>query len=844
MLPSPPSEMNYPPTCKRKRSEIEAEERQNQSFTVTSLVTDSPWTFEPLSRLLRAHLPLSWLAPMCSTVTNDIHPGSLVQGHITSVASWDYAVLIARRAPNGGLVAFEKIEDTYFVAYPLQPFVSEKWVQDAAIGASPPVGLQMMLHYLPTPDSDPKVDVKITPAPTSEVALSIPKTRRGAAARLSILSLPEKTEDSVHSPKDDDLAMSGGSMLASTTLEECEPISDSVALGLCDAAVEASVMPVEAHTDMLSPVYLRQRYQDHLYMTKTSLAYYTKGPLSRARARARAQDSSMTLTDLAAFYRDSLLPVKRMDLKYKQSIPHLIHNFQLHTAEDIIKSTRKTRLGKDGLWPIEHDFVLRWWKTRSSKQSASSDDRSPEIRDAVASLRMREAQMQMVLMLEALSIETKQKDTTSKAELIPEVADVKVESVDHQEILETSKTKRKKQRNLETDLEFLADRLCIWHSVGLEGSTLLAEGTGTSEEDQTDSKDRLRRFCADVLIPFYSSKLPLLCKSLCKTLAGPEIFEQAQKASRLRDISKATIPGAVVRRLPTPSTGRELERVVSEEGIRHPSPPALARSSTLPPLPKFQREASELAQRPSSRSSRQSSISLINREIDLVADAQATASKKRKLDRVASHKQDLAAAIEALKKPNRRNVSGAYMDEVEKRKPEIRPNAVQITATPRLNRRTRLDDTEVGSLVQPIFENQAILSSGVKPNGAGVVSNVARSSSKKKAVLAAIHDTPSKKASLRPDQGSSTEKLSAGTDCNRLTAARDAYVLSTPSKPRSKQTGMSTNTLAMSYIDSSSKQGNIFELPDVAVKAMDRAMTMPIASTIYDTLGWNDDDDI
>lgn len=424
-----------------------------------------------------------------------------------------------------------------------------------------------------------------------------------------------------------------------------------------------------------------------------------------------------------------------------------------------------------------------------------------------------------------------------------ESADIKAESVEHDVVLEANKKKQKKERNLVADLELLADRLCIWHSIGLEGSINLTEDVGKNdEEDHTESKDRLRNFCVDVLIPFYSSRLPLICKSLCKTLAGPEVLEQAQKASRLKDASKAVTPGAMVKRRVSSATDKGIERVVSEEGFRQPSPPALVRSSTLPPLPKFKREASELTQRPPSRNSRQLSISFTNREIDLVADAQATASKKRKLDRVASHKQDLAAAIEALKKPNRRNVSSAYMDEVEGRKPDNKPDSILITATPKVSRRTRLEDAEVEPLVQPVFgSDQAVPSSGAKPRNPGLFNTTSRSSSKKKAVLAAIHDTPSRGANRKADPLQIAAGLTADATSDRVTRMDDAGVFATPSKSRLKSS--LTQTLMKRSSGHSYEQENTFELPDVALKAMDRAMKMPIASTIYDSLGWNDDDE-
>lgn len=850
MLPSPPSEMNYPPIPKRRRTDLELEDQHDQRFAVTNLVTNTLSTFEAVSRLLRAHLPFSWLAPAGSATTNDVHPGSLVKGHVLSSGPWEYAVLVARRTPNGGLVAFEKIDDEYFVVYPLQPFVSEKWVEDASIGAGPAVGLQMMLHYIPATELDVNLALKSSPEPIPEKMFSAPKARPGAAARLSILNSSAKREGSLSSATVEDFVNEAESNATPISQEKAESIPCPVDIASFEASVfEQSLISTDEQPDMLSPVYLRQRYQDHLYTTKTSLAYYTKGPLSRARARARAQHSSMTMAELAVFYRESLLPVKRMDLKYKETIPHLIQNAEQFTQENTAKLTRRTRLGKDGLWPLENSLVLRWWNTNNAKGSICSAGHAPETRDAIASLRMREAQMQMILMLEALSLEAKLRDTIPVPQAVPVTADVKAESVEQDTLLEAAdagKMKMKKQRNLEADLELLADRLCIWHSVGLEGSLSMSDGLGNSEEQKTESRDRLRNFCVDVLIPFYSSRLPLLCKSLCKTLAGPEIFEQAQKAARLKDAGKETAPGTLVKRRPLSATGKELERVMSGETFRYASPPTLIRSSTMPPRPKFQREASELSQRPPSRSSRQASMSFMNREIDLVADAQATASKKRKLDRVASHKQDLAAAIDALKKPSRRTVSNAYMDEVEKRKSEARQESVQIAATPKVNRRTGFNSTEMGPLPQPKFDSEYLIpSSGTRPRSTAMLSSVHRSSSKKKAVLAAIHDTPSKAAISNADPWQGPGNAMAGSHVHTTTGDRETQIFATPSKPRSKDAIWPTNTSMKSLMETSSKQGKPFKLPDVAVKAMDRAMTMPmpIASTIYDDLGWNDDDD-
>lgn len=849
MLPSLPAEMPQSQMPKRKRSDVEAEEQRDQSFTLTNLISNTPSSFAPISRLLRAHLPLSWLAS--PTSHDHLVPGSLLQGSIKSVGNWEYSVLVARRIPNGGLVALEKIEENCFVVQPLQPFVSEKWIQDAAIGAGPVVNLQMMLHYVPATDAIPCNDQKLSSGLDAGSSVNISKNRKGVVARLSILS-PSELQSDTPSPKAERSRGSLSANIGYTSTEKCDPTTivknESISVSpkpmhsevVCPTVKDHPEALTETQSDMLSPTYLRQRYLDHLYMTKTSLAYYAKGPLSRARARARAQDQSMTLSDLADFYRDSILPVKRMDTKYKETLPRISSEFALHGPDgaQLEKSKRKTKLGKDGLWPMESQFLFRWLETRGLKSPTVLERDSQAMRDAIASLRMREAQMQIILMLESLSIEAKQRESLSESMNLQKGPDAKAKSVEQNGLVEKHGLDAKRRRNLEADLEVLADRLCIWHSVGIEGSITSIEAISRNE-DENSPKNRLRSFCADVLIPFYSSRLPILCKSLCKTLAGPEVFEQAQKSLRLKDASKATAPGtAVQRRRPSLNT-KDITRVLSMDGLRPSSPPSLACPSALPPLPRLKQETSEPLQRPPSRSSRQASINFVNREIDLVADAQATASKKRKLERVASHKQDLAAAIDALRKPNRQTISNVYMDEIERRKLDAK-NMVQITATPKVDRRKTLEITGSASVAQPKFDKDHKIPSSSRPTGGDFTDLVPRSSTKKKAVLAAIQQTPSKSTNRSSEALQPCDELAADPGSGIWAPAIEARILSTPSKSRlGKSTKLLTGNLV---VDDGGKRGD-FEVPDVALKTMDRAMIMTVPSTIYDELGWNDDFD-
>jgi len=477
----------------------------------------------------------------------------------------------------------------------LQPFVSEQWVKDASIGAAPQVSMQMMLHYVQEPIHTTTENARRTPSMTLDNAAKAPRNRRGAAARMSILSQSASRPHSPISPQvldfSDAITTEPGKP-DSLDLPQIEGQAETQQKTEISMPIEQAATAEEARSDPLSPTYLRQRYLEHLYKSKTSLAYYAKGPMSRARARARAQDASMPTAQLASFYRESILSAKKMDLKYKESMKETIS--KTAPKEEAIdevsakrKASKKTKLCKNGLWPTEPEFISEWWRSRTSKTTPTLQQRDVEIRDAVACLRMREAQMQIILILETLALEAK--DNERNRQSLPDSVEAKAESVE-QDIKVAQPEKKSKPRDLAADLEVLADKLCIWHSVGLE-STFAPSDTTKKDAHSEEQSDQLRNFCTDVIIAFYNPKLPLICRSLCKTLAGPDLYDQSQKASRIKqEGSQHPSPASLIQRRAPSASGGVLERVLSTEGLRPPSPPALVRSSTLPPASHLQRE--------------------------------------------------------------------------------------------------------------------------------------------------------------------------------------------------------------------------------------------------------------
>jgi hypothetical protein len=537
-------------------------------------------------------------------------------------------------------------------------------------------------------------------------------------------------------------------------------------------------------TNPLATERLRTQYFEHLYTSKTSLAFYVKGPLSRARAHVRtAEDPIKAIRELSQFYEQSILPTKKVDVKYKESIAKVIGELpvprQEEGADAVEMKKRKSRkkkmnikLGKDCLWPEEEDFIAKWWRGRDIKGPVFASDHTEEMRKEVADLRMRETKMQMLLMLEVMLLETAaSKLAESEAPTVPADPDIKVESVEEDSptaLLATTprkQPKKEKKRDWSAEIETVVDRLCIWHTVSLDDLINLADDKSSTKKDANGStaskpNDSLRDFCKEVLLPFYSAKLPEQIKAICRKLGGPDISPKRPRLGQLHR-SSSSVSSSSKPKPGQPLSTRTLERVLSEDHqlLRHASPPTFSRASsmTAPIIPTLKREPSD---RPASRGRMLAkSVSFSNREIDLVADQKVHEAKRRKLDRLAQQKRELEAAIDALKKPDRRAAASQLMDEAEERKrlDLDKKMAVQISATPRAKRvrgqSQLMEEPELPPMPMPrlVAREQDITmvipSSTMKARiGPGLPSsaNIPRSSAKKRAVLAAIHETPSR----------------------------------------------------------------------------------------------------
>ena len=102
------------------------------------------------------------------------------------------------------------------------------------------------------------------------------------------------------------------------------------------------------------------------------MAYFAKGPLTRSRTafQTSSAEDSISPTTLIEFYREAILAAKKIDLKFRESLPAAMRDAVLalsdneEAAATKKRKSKKKKLGKNGLYPEEDSFIRRWWKDR------------------------------------------------------------------------------------------------------------------------------------------------------------------------------------------------------------------------------------------------------------------------------------------------------------------------------------------------------------------------------------------------------------------------------------------------------------------------------------------------
>ena len=200
------------------------------------------------------------------------------------------------------------------------------------------------------------------------------------------------------------------------------------------------------------------------------------------------------------------MPLPIMDKKYRNTIPSLVKDMPFHLlSEDDgasflasrtkIRRSRKNKIGKNGIYPNEEANIAKWWTSKdvSSVVCDTLEAREECTRTILLEQRSRETELQVILILETLSLEA----------LTP-ISSISLNASESREF--TTKgdkeiaRKPKKPQNLENLLDLLIDRLSIWQSVTVEGEKS-GEGQAARVEEEDKKVNHLDQFCVDIIIP-------------------------------------------------------------------------------------------------------------------------------------------------------------------------------------------------------------------------------------------------------------------------------------------------------------------------------------------------------
>lgn len=876
-LPAKRDEPKSQLPSKRKRDTICGLGTFNKPFTIQPCPGSpylKPATFKPVRVIGRSQLPLTFLD---SSADENFASNSLFAAHIDVLETSGDAdekdnaglqVLIARYEMKRTLYAIERVHPLVYSVCKLANWLKEKDVAELWDPSN--------LYVLMEP-SKPDATVIATGEWWQNAVVNIGSTELPVRrARMTMVRSNPALDLTAVEPETID------NVLVPQTVQETET-----------APIE---LPQEPSTNLPLPqeqlASLLQQYLDAVYMSKMSLAYFAKGPIARVRNAFTLPDEGAPSTyELVTFLRSMLLSPKSSEKKYYEKLPAVIKAIPPGSFSDDEptvagkpkKSKKKAKLSREGVYPQEESMIKKWWMSELPAGDAmGAETIDQRIKRRLGDLRVRETLAQMILMLEIIALEAL---STHKPPPEAQGSLYEIHAQNQDESQTLPKKRKKKLDDIDLQLDLLLDKLCIWHAteeVGILDFDTQPSRTndGFDGSSRHGANDRLHSFCVEVIIPFYMNRLPEQALMVNKKLGGPAHTSPPKRkamkppmASRKSGESKepeAKKSRRSLARVATHTTGRTVERVT----------PALNRSATDSALMNgIKREGSEVPlsavpfQRSPSKSARQSMSQmrhLQGREIDLTRPSAAAAAKLKQKQRV---EEDLRDAISALKKPNRGLATGSYIADNERRglgltsksRKPANPTRkiikdVQVSATPRTGRRTKdiVEQTPGRNHQHNPFlrlpksgeppSDFCVPSSAARPPPSMVPATVQRSATGRSLAPSSIAETPSKAPNSKPYVFSGAARRTIfATPSKRAVSSPESgllassHVFETPNKSieNSPPTNAECEFPAAAITPTKSIPFSVTK-DDLPTFSITQTVGEP---SIYDALGWNDDDD-
>lgn len=497
-------------------------------------------TFVPITLLDRSHFRLSYLDYV---PTNTSWPSGcpfsadipIFEEQIPTLSS---KLLLAHLSSDGGLYIIEMAGHGAFVACRLRNWVNEdivtaKAIHDTDDGLLGKLSGSVQRLVDHTQNASGLLPAGLINPRTSNPKR--PKNKKGVLARMSILpkadALPppvlQKEYTSIENRADPVIECKRSesapeNMLPSCTLPRGHVSLDTSTSRPQPSAADSAGNKVPELASSPSSQNLLESVDEvllkTLYTLKTPLAYFTKSTLARTRATFRSSSTTGT-SDLASFYRSRLIPAKKMDLKYRDTLPKIVQSFQPRQgandaetqalSKDMGEKPKKRKgLGKDGLSGREASFVRDWWVNRDTdkEEPSTSDPGDQELKELLSELRKRETQLQIILILEILTLESAIRSEKDKVSTLDPESELAVGGRGKTVTEKSSETH--KPRDLRPDLDILVDRLCIYQSVSSVDHAIIENASNLSGGPGKEVKDHLRDFCCNVVLPFTFTNSP------------------------------------------------------------------------------------------------------------------------------------------------------------------------------------------------------------------------------------------------------------------------------------------------------------------------------------------------
>ncbi|WPG99804.1 Hypothetical protein R9X50_00262300 [Acrodontium crateriforme] len=637
---------------------------------------------------------------------------------------------------------------------------------------------------------------------------------------------------------------------------------------------------------------LAKHYMETLYLSRTSLAYFVKGPLSRARAAfSTTSHPSLSVLELVGFLREAVLPSTAMDKKYREGISSIIKELpavNTESPEKSLKSKKKrkwrTKRDKLGFFVDEKDFVERWWLADDGDDNMNpNESKDAAIQRRSARLRTRETHLQIIFVLEVLALESAGANDNQQVNPagVEESQASQTQAEDTQANGEGKKSRAKKQQDLKALLETFIDRLCIWQSVE---ETSPSKNEDAEKNSDASNSDALRSFCIEIIIPFYMSRIPKYAAAANKKLGGPTTSTPAKQ----KPIGGRKPGEPAFRQAPEKKPRKSLSRVMTDTQLNSTTkPPMLHRSATDTAALHIKEESGTdvpLASIPSRKSRRpvltarnhaslmQSISTLSRREVDLHAMSAANEAKiKKKADADAK----LREALAMIKKPNRalankeiaESTDLSFAKATAKSRPttKARPaKTFDIEATPKQSR--MIQATPARGRAEMHAEKTALFSSGpsvipasaqMSPPRRSNLFTIPQTAQKSKRTTANVQETPSRgfakfmPLGLAHEPGTLPESPIAtrrGPDFLQETPVRQTSRDHASALPLSEFEDIDTSVQATPFTKRPAAPtardpvNHVVEASPEMVRrrpSVEKAQPTP---SIYATLGWDDND--